>query len=64
MASLKNAADKPVGLVGLGAMGRGVAGNLVRKGFPLMGYDGFYTNIGSHSHDLIGDAQDLLPKNF
>lgn len=39
MDSLKNTALQPVGLVGLGAMGRGVAGNLVRKGFPLVGYD-------------------------
>ena len=34
-----NAPVQPVGLVGLGAMGRGVAGNLLGKGFPLMGYD-------------------------
>ena len=39
MDSLKNIAVRPVGLVGLGAMGRGVAENLVRKGFPLVGYD-------------------------
>lgn len=28
-----------VGLIGLGAMGKGVAENLVRNGFPLHGYD-------------------------
>lgn len=28
-----------IGLIGLGAMGRGVADNLIAKGFPLVGFD-------------------------
>lgn len=32
-------AIKTVGLVGLGAMGRGVAGNLIAKGYEVVGFD-------------------------
>lgn len=38
--SIAGTVSKPVvGLVGLGAMGRGVAGNLISKGFTLVGHD-------------------------
>ena len=31
--------DKPVGFIGLGIMGRPIASNLCKAGFPVMVYD-------------------------
>ena len=36
---MSEASTRAVGLVGLGAMGRGVAGNLMAKGFGVVGFD-------------------------